>query len=191
MDLIGIGAEGEIYFDADRGVAVKKRVSKKYRHPQIDKSIILKRTRAEAKLLKKLYPISPKLLSQTESEIEMEHIKGDLLKDILTNQPQLAKEIAKTVTILHNKDVMHGDLTTSNMMKSQGKVRLIDFGLAKTTTKIEDKAVDLHLFKQALISKHFQVEKEVWQSFIKYYSPDQKEQILKRLKEVSLRGRNK
>ncbi len=190
MELIGVGAEGKIYLDAVRGEAVKKRLPKTYRHPTLDKNLISRRTRAESKLLKKLYPISPRLIKNTDDEIVMEYIKGELLRDVLDDNPNLASEIAKTVTILHDKDVVHGDLTTSNMI-FDGKIRIIDFGLAKTSTKIEDKAVDLHLFRQALISKHFRVENEVWEDFIKTYAPKQKKEILNRLEKVVLRGRNK
>ena len=38
-----------------------------------------------------------------------------------------------------------------------GKVYFIDFGLGFFSNKTEDKAVDLHLLKQALESKHYQI----------------------------------
>ena len=64
--------------------------------------------------------------------------------------------------------MIHGDLTTSNMMlrpssesletamqsDSIGTLYLIDFGLSSCSHKIEDKAVDLYVLKWALISLH-------------------------------------
>jgi TP53 regulating kinase-like protein len=77
------------------------------------------------------------------------------------------------------------------ILDKQGKVRFIDFGLSFVSEKIEDKAVDLHLFREALESKHFRHEKEIWKEFVKGYAPKEKTQILKRLELVELRGRNK
>jgi len=99
------------------------------------------------------------------------------------------------------------DLTTSNIIlangeqrmandKRQTKVFLIDFGLSFVSTKIEDKAVDIHLIKQALEAKHFrspdhlrgQNHQQLFKNFLKTY--DNKE-VIERLKIVEKRGRYK
>ena len=45
--------------------------------------------------------------------------------------------------------------TPTNDMIYDKKIYLIDFGLSLYSNKPEDKAVDLHLLKQALESKHY------------------------------------
>lgn len=66
---------------------------------------------------------------------------------------------------MHSIDVIHGDLTTSNMLlrtpaastsqtTSEPRVVLIDFGLSYISTLPEDKAVDLYVLERALASTH-------------------------------------
>src|SRR3989304_4815556 len=56
-------------------------------------------------------------------------------------------EIGRIVGVMHKNGIMHGDLTTSNFIVSNGKMFVLDFGLANKTKKPEDHAVDLRLFK--------------------------------------------
>lgn len=61
---------------------------------------------------------------------------------------------------MHDIDVVHGDLTTSNIMvrgdeiNGYSEVILIDFGLGQMQSVIEDKAVDLYVLERAFISTH-------------------------------------
>ncbi|WFD02266.1 non-specific serine/threonine protein kinase [Malassezia obtusa] len=58
---------------------------------------------------------------------------------------------------MHCADVIHGDLTTSNMMLRTGphmQLVLIDFGLASVSSFWEDKAVDLYVLERAFASTH-------------------------------------
>ena len=73
----------------------------------------------------------------------------------LEKQKQIMGLIGESVARIHQKDIIHGDLTTSNMIFKNEKVFFIDFGLGYISRKIEDKAVDIHLLKQALEAKHF------------------------------------
>ena len=72
------------------------------------------------------------------------------------------------------------------------RVFIIDFGLGFISKRIEDKAVDLHLIKQALEAKHFQNWEDLFNSFSEGYQ-DYKEakEVLSRLKKVESRGRYK
>jgi len=101
------------------------------------------------------------------------------------------KTIGEQVAILHNLNIIHSDLTTSNMVLSNKKIYFIDFGLSFHSTRIEDKAVDLHLLKQALEAKHFSCWKKLFRSFLKGYNPKEKSKILTQLKKVESRGRYK
>ncbi len=58
---------------------------------------------------------------------------------------------------MHEAGVVHGDLTTSNIMIKNDEnhsIVFIDFGLASTQPNIEDKAVDLYVLERAFISTH-------------------------------------
>jgi len=94
---------------------------------------------------------------------------------------------------LHNEGIIHGDLTTSNMMVSEGEVFLIDFGLSFFSDKVEDKAVDLHLLRQAIESKHHTVYETAFAEVLKSYEEncENSKEVLKRFEIVESRGRNK
>lgn len=193
MIQIAQGAESKLYEDKD--CIIKDRFEKKYRLKEIDQKLRKFRTKREAKILEKLSDFSsPKLIStDKKQEIVMEKINGPLVKDILENDyKKLSYEIGKLVAGLHNKNIIHGDLTTSNMIFNK-KIFLIDFGLSFFSHKIEDKAVDLKLLRQALESKHYKVYKEAYNEVLKAYKKyaDDSENILKRLEKVEKRGRYK
>jgi N6-L-threonylcarbamoyladenine synthase/protein kinase Bud32 len=188
--IIARGAEA-IIIKKDNSI-LKSRVIKTYRIKELDDELRQKRTRSEAKILTKLKGSAPAVLSIDTTSIEMEYIDGDVIKTILDDNIKIAEKIGAETAKMHNLNIIHGDLTTSNMiLNKKNKVIFIDFGLSYTSDKIEDKAVDLHLFREALESKHFRCEKEIWTEFLKGYNPLDKEQILKRLELVEMRGRNK
>ena len=196
MKLIAQGAEAKLY-KKDTSL-IKDRIKKSYRIKEIDTRLRKSRTRREAKILKKLEEMNfsaPKLLETDEKEkIEMEFIDGPKIRDILEEKDflKLSKEIGKKLAILHNNEIIHGDLTTSNMILKK-EVYFIDFGLSFFSKRIEDKAVDLHLFRQALESKHYKIWEESFKAFLKEYEKGAEEgkDIIKRLEKVESRGRNK
>ena len=125
--------------------------------------------------------------------IHMQYIKGDRLSETLNNynekkQFEVMKQIGKQVALLHKNNLIHGDLTTSNIILKEDKVFIIDFGLGFVSTKIEDKAVDLHLIKQAIEAKHFQNHEDLFKQFLKTYKD---KEVIKRLEVVEKRGRYK
>lgn len=191
------GAEAIIYLNRNKNVD-KVRVKKTYRIPEIDNTLRFSRTRKEAKMLEKITKLipAPKLLSQKEDSIEMGFIDGIQLKKILDKKPRFALLVGKNLAILHDNNIIHGDLTTSNMIFKEERLKddelyFIDFGLSFTSSKIEDMAVDIHLFKQALESKHFKIAELAYKNFLKAYNPKNKKEILNRLKIVEQRGRYK
>jgi len=196
MEQIGKGAEAVIYLN--EGKVLKDRISKSYRLPEIDAKLRKARTRREAKVIEKLSQIGvpgPKLLSMndTKMQIEMSHISGPKVRDILnTNPTELCKEMGKKIGIMHTNGIIHADLTTSNMILSN-EINFIDFGLSFFSEKDEDKAVDLHLMDRALESKHYELYPSCWESVIEGYKQGNPEadKVLKRLETVEGRGRNK
>ena len=193
---IAQGAEAVLY--KDNNVVKKVRVSKTYRHPTLDAKLRKFRAKREAKFLERLHEIevrAPHLLSFDEKscEIDMEFVKGKLLKECLeSNYPHYANELGKIIATLHKNNLIHGDLTTSNMVVD-GEIILIDFGLSFFSEKIEDKAVDLHLFKQALESKHYKIYEDCFRVFVESYKKNYSDAdaVLLRLERVEQRGRYK
>jgi Kae1-associated kinase Bud32 len=190
MKEISRGAEAVIFQDKDK--IIKKRISKGYRIKEIDHALRGFRTRREAKILSKIPIPAPKLLDCDNKEIiEMEFIDGKKVRAVLDQKPILCKEIGKKLAIMHNQNIIHGDLTTANMILSK-EIYFIDFGLSFISQKLEDKAVDIHLFMQALESKHFKVFNRAKKYFFQGYSSAKDyNKILDRLEIVESRGRNK
>jgi len=199
IQLIQQGAEAKIFLDEKEKKVIKNRISKSYRIPELDKRIIKQRTKAETKLLTKASLIINSPLpekSRENSKIIMPFINGEKLSTSLNNFPikkqiEMMKKIGESVAKLHQEDIIHGDLTTSNMILKDEEIFFIDFGLGYISKKIEDKAVDLHLLKQALEAKHFTHWKEMFEEFKKAYSKDYEEskQIFERMIAIERRGR--
>ncbi|RLG18856.1 Kae1-associated kinase Bud32 [Nanoarchaeota archaeon] len=189
---ISRGAEAIVFIE--NGIVVKRRLKKGYRIPEIDIELRKLRTRHESRLMERAitYGVSvPRVIDVNEQnyEIRMEFVSGDTVRDILSkeNYKIIAKMIGSSVTLLHDANIIHGDLTTSNMILKDGKLFLIDFGLGFYSDKVEHKAVDLFLLKQALESKHPNIP--VFEHVLSSYQANQKELILKRLDDVSKRRR--
>lgn len=197
MEKIAQGAEAVIYKNEDE--IVKDRLTKGYRHPSLDNSLRKFRTRREAKVLDKLKELNfpaPILnrMCDKEMRINMEFIEGNKLRDVLHNDHELfSAEIGKKLALLHANDLIHGDLTTSNMILSNNNIKFIDFGLSFFSNKVEDKAVDIHLLRQALESKHYLIWESCFQTVIDSYKEHYPEAnlVLTRLEQVEKRGRNK
>ena len=195
--LIGHGAEAVVYHEGER--AIKQRTPKGYRLPALDTQLRKLRTRAEARILEKVQkagiraPVVHSVCEQ-KMEVQMEFLEGPKVRDALDANPLvLGKAIGETVGRLHNADVAHQDLTTSNMILHNGEIALIDFGLSFVSRKVEDKAVDLHLLERALSAKHSAVYDTAWGAVVTGYQKTGKKanEVLKRYTEVKKRGRNK
>ena len=217
--IIAQGAEATIFKIKDK--VVKDRIPKAYRHPELDNKIRRRRTKSEGKILEKASKIincPPPLVNPGQGRmIHMPFIDGKKLSQELNNldnQLEVMRQIGESTSKLHKENIIHGDLTTSNMILKEGKnsirhdpnseedlikgtsgsVYFIDFGLGYQNGKYEDKAVDIHLLKQALEAKHFQNWKELFKAFEKGYLSIDKEEskkVLERLTAVEKRGRYK
>ena len=194
--LIAQGAEAKIILTGN--TIEKNRIPKSYRIKFLDEKIRKLRTRSERKLLEKASKIinSPKPLDTEDfDKIKMPLIEGDKLSEklnfyTLEKQKKVCKQIGEAIAKLHDQHIIHGDLTTSNMILSKNKIirrdqkfkggvdkgklgslYVIDFGLGYISQKFEDKAVDLHLLKQAFEAKHFKnfeiLTKEIFKGYKK------------------------
>jgi TP53 regulating kinase-like protein len=196
--IIGRGAEAVLTRKDSH--LVKDRIKKSYRIDILDDKLRKQRTRKEAKLLakaSKLIPVPEIIKTDEKEKIEMEFLEGKKLSehlDELKNAEEICKEIGENMAKLHDAGIIHGDLTTSNMILSDkdNKVYFIDFGLGFESKKIEDKAVDLHLIKQALEAKHFRNFEKFFQSVLEGYKTSKHHiATIARLKAVEKRGRYK
>ena len=156
MKLLYEGSESKIFI-LKNDILLKRRIRKTYRKKQIDNFFRLKRTRAEFKILKKLFhkdlnvPEPIDFFEKTFS-IKIRNIKGEVLKNHL-NKKNLFLAFENIISI-HNLDVIHNDLTTLNMILKDDKVYLIDFGISFISKRAEDKANDLNLFFENIKNEH-------------------------------------
>ena len=186
---IGRGAEAVITLED--GVVKKFRIPKSYRLAELDERIREERTVKEARLISEARrcgvptPIIKDVLKFT---LEMEHVVGQRLKNVMT--AALSEEVGEMVGRLHNTGIIHGDLTTSNMILRNGRIYLIDFGLAFHDTSVEAKGVDVHVYFQTLESTHDGSD-ELMEAFKAGYARTcrQAEAVLQRVKEIKARGR--
>ena len=191
--LIAQGAEAKLFLE--NNLILKNRFPKSYRIREIDEKLRGFRTRREAKILQKLEKINfpaPKMIkSDGKENLIIEKINGKLVKYVLeSDYKKLCSEIGQKIAILHNNSIIHGDLTTSNMILNK-ETYFIDFGLSFFSEKAEDRAVDLHLLKEGLESKHYKIWEDCFKCALGAYKKEAKNssETLKRLEAVEKRGR--
>ena len=203
MEVICKGAESLIYMSEYEGkkVLVKERIKKSYRIKEIDEKLRKERTRREVNLLRRAREISvstPQVLHVDEKnhKIIMEFIDGIRIKEFLNsaNEDKIKKvcfEIGKLIGKLHSNKIVHGDLTTSNMILKDGKIYFIDFSLGNFSTRIEDFGVDLNLLYEALKSTHFKILDVCWNSIANGYKTEFKdaEKVFRKIEEIEKRAR--
>lgn len=197
MKIIQRGAEAILYLEHNK--IIKERIKKSYRIPEIDIEKRKYPTRREAKLLQEASKVIyvPRVFEMDDKNMKviMEYIDGKRLKDIfdnLKNRREICSKIGNSIARLHDNDIIHSDLTTSNMILKDDRVYFIDFGLGFISKKIEDKAVDLHLMKQALDSKHYNNSEESFKLILEGYKASKNyNEVIKKLEKVESRGRYK
>ena len=198
-EIIQRGAEAIIYLE--KGNIVKERVFKGYRVAELDRKIRRQRTKAEAKLMGRAADSGakvPNVRVDSDSKLVMDHLKGEKIKDILNNvdnekRADICSKMGGIIAKIHSSGIIHGDLTTSNMILVGNDVYLIDFGLGKFSEKVEDQAVDLFLLYEALNSTHVNFLDECWEKVIKIYSKKhtKAKEVILRMEKIKNRRRYK
>lgn len=195
--LLKKGAEAELYKSSFLGktVLVKERLAKKYRHKLLDEKIRLERTKKEAALMHKAKAAGVRTpviyaVDRKNKSIVMELVAGARLKEAL-NKKNLSycKALGKIIGRLHHAGIIHGDLTTSNVIVKDKNLVLLDFGLGFDSRKIEDQAMDLLVLKKTFLATHFKLA-QGWKEILKGYlavNPDQS--IIQRINEIEQRAR--
>lgn len=207
VKLIKIGAEAYLYLIDFFGIKaiLKKRIPKDYRHPEFDIKLRKRRTINEARMLyysRKAGVPTPLVLDVDidETYLIIEYIDGIVLRDLI-NQGVNSKllenifvHVGELIGRLHSNGIVHGDLTTSNMiLQNNNTLYFIDFGLAEKSSELEDQGVDLHLMLRSLESTHPEIAYKAFNYVLKGYAKVMgKEYTLKvgsKVKEIRMRGR--
>jgi TP53 regulating kinase-like protein len=204
--LIKKGAEASLYLADWQGkrVVIKERLPKKYRPAELDEKIRGYRTAHEPQLMheaKKAGVPTPAifLVDIKNAAITMEFVEGKQVKQLLGSiskkeRQELCFKIGGLIGKMHKHGLIHGDLTTSNMILDvEGKIFLVDFGLGEKNAELEVRGVDLHLMKRALQSTHYQFAEECFKSVMRGYSAvfgaEETGKVLEKIVEIERRGR--
>jgi TP53 regulating kinase-like protein len=204
--LLKKGAEASLYL-ADwqgRRVVIKARLPKKYRPAELDEKIRGYRTAHEPQLMheaKKAGVPTPTifLVDVKNAAITMEFVKGKQVKQLLgkvskKERQEICVKIGELIGKMHKQGLIHGDLTTSNMiLGAEGKIFLVDFGLGEKSVELEARGVDLHLMKRALQSTHYQFAEGCFEAVMRGYSAvlgaEEAGKVLEKIVEIERRGR--
>jgi TP53 regulating kinase and related kinases len=204
--LLKMGAEASLYV-ADwqgRKVVVKVRVPKRYRPEELDLQIRRYRTVHEPQLMHEAKAAGVPtpliyMINVPQASITIEYIEGKQVKQLLNQaskeeRKKLCLKIGENIGALHKNGLIHGDLTTSNMiLDGDEKIFFVDFGLGEKNFEVEAQGVDLHLLKRALQSTHYLCWEECFQSVLEGYcmvvGGDLAEKVYLKIREIERRGR--
>ncbi|XP_076279753.1 TP53 regulating kinase [Lasioglossum baleicum] len=226
FELIAQGAEARVYKGVYLGklTLLKERFEKKYRHADLDARLTKDRIRAECRAMvraKTAGVVTPAIyFVQLERRcIYMEYIDNAMvLKDFIERSVSkgvtddhfkfITRGVGMLVARLHNKNIIHGDLTTSNILLKNVDEELnvqndddtnsfvmIDFGLARVESSVEDKAVDLYVLERSLLSAHSEVPSlfsDIFETYQKQFAnKKQCNEIVSKYRDVQMRGRKR
>lgn len=188
----------------------KERIQKQYRHPELDKRLRSRRLNQELRMLTRLRKagISVPAVYDVDARrcsFVMQAVAGCTLKTFLHGRQlseldreveNVMSEVGKVVGRMHGADVVHGDLTTGNVMvklKKEGcEVSVIDFGLSFSNGTEEDLAVDLYVFERAVIAAHSENAQRLNDTFLSAYTTQlERPGVISRLEDVRGRGRKR
>jgi Kae1-associated kinase Bud32 len=145
------GAEAKVNRTKIIGISAvcKSRIQKKYRVVELDRKLRIERTRSEAKLLHKAKLAGvdcPTVLEVSDFELIISFVDGKRPK----MDEEEAKEAGEILAKLHSADIIHGDYTPANLIKTKIGLSVIDFGLGFISNDVEDKAVDVFTMLRAI-----------------------------------------
>ncbi len=204
--LLKKGAEASLFVAnwCDRKVVLKVRVPKRYRPDALDLEIRSYRTVHEPQLMHEAKTAGVPtpliyMVNVPQSTIVMEYVAGQQVKQLLNSQNKSGRhgvcvKIGQSIACLHSHGLIHGDLTTSNMVRTaNGRVFFVDFGLGEKNSELEAQGVDLHLLKRALQSTHYKFWEECFEAVLCGYTSvlgsEAAEKVFEKIREIERRGR--
>jgi Kae1-associated kinase Bud32 len=180
MRLIYRGAEANIYLGSYLGkpAIIKERISKRYRLPELDRELRETRTRREARVLYRVlragipapavYDVDP-----VNCILILEYLEGEPLASYLDTHPEqariLGRETGEILARIHSLNIVHNDFTTANMLLKDSRIYVLDWGMTFDSSKIDDKAYDILVFKRSIKSRHYKIFEDLWQGFLEGY----------------------
>jgi len=200
------GAEADLFLSElpPWRAVVKRRVRKAYRHEELDAKIRKERTVKEASAIRDAKIAGARAPSILGLDLErfsiiMTFVEGLVARDAIdmmsdSQRLSLLEELGRQVGFLHSAGIVHGDLTTSNIIvPSDGNPFIIDFGMAARSSEPEDRGTDLHLLQRSLIATHALDAASSFKRVAKGYreSAGEKtaESSLRKAAEIARRGR--
>ncbi len=174
-----------------------------YRLPALDNAIRFQRTLREAEMLhaaKRAGVSAPHLyyVDPGAATLVIEHVDGPRVKDIVSELPpgeveHIFETLGRSTAELHSSGIMHGDLTTANLIRRDGTLVFLDFGLSLYTDRIEDHAVDLRLIKETVQGAHSAIADHALKSLFAGYELGvggaRSRATLRQLRSIERRGR--
>jgi len=143
-ELLGVGGMGEVFraWDRERNVYV---ALKRLPPEAANDEALRRRFRREAEASAKLdHPAVAQFHEFLEDKsgcwLAMEYVEGTSLADLIEYHGalsvervvELARQIAEGLQAAHEKEIIHRDLKTENVLVDRdGRARILDFGLAK------------------------------------------------------------
>jgi len=210
--LLKIGAEARLTIED--GKVHKHRISKGYRVKAIDARLRKERTRSEARLIdgaRRAGVETPIIFNVDDKEmtIVMELVEGVRVDKVLTKE--LCGQVGKEVAKIHNAGIIHGDLTTSNILVVDSELRefgaskprtsestkpriyFIDFGLGEFSRSIEKRGVDLKVLEGSIIATKGEEAAVFVEAALDAYEKAAEDglAVMERLKQIEKRGRYK
>ena len=147
-----------------RSAVLKQRKPKAYRLPALEHQISRGRMRNEARLMRRARAAGVGVPALFDAEPESQLLVLEYLgRSSLRNEydslspagrRKAADAVGQAIGRLHAASIIHGDLTTSNMIIRGGRVHFVDFSLGHISDKLEDRAVDLKAFKDSFVATH-------------------------------------
>ena len=199
------GAEADVIKGTWQGLEAVFKVRKPlaYRLPALDEMIRHQRTLREAEMIrasKRAGVPSPHLyyVDPTTSTLVMEYVQGDRVKDLVSrSSPEetagIFRRLGRDTAKLHRSGIMHGDLTTANVVSRNASLVFLDFGLSLHSSRVEDHAVDLRLIKETIVGAHSAIATLALQSLVDGYSAEvggpRSKAVMGQLRNIERRGR--
>lgn len=218
FELIKQGAEAKLYKGVYLGkpTIAKERFIKEYRHESLDSFLTKERMKAEGRAIVRckacgIRTPSLYLVDFNRRTIFMEHFEYSIsLKDFIENSSEsvlnkVSLDIGKILAAMHDHNIVHGDLTSSNILvvnkNDENKfddleelyLVFIDFGLAYLDCNTEDKGVDLYVLERALCSTHsiaYKIFPKILEGYRNHCISTYRE-IFSKFEEVRTRGRKR
>ena len=185
-------------------VVVKRRVRKAYRNPTLDEQIRHDRTISEASRLHEAKTAGVGVPSIVGVDVEnnaiaMTHLDGKVARECLDamgvkEARKLLRSIGEQIGLLHTGGIVHGDLTTSNVIVSpSGAPFIVDFGMSRRSIEPEDRGVDLHLLQRSIVTSHSKNPSSMMNAMIRGYEQTAGKKAAsstwRKAREIARRGR--